>query len=117
MIKKQEIIAKSIKVLRSTRRLTQEQLAAKVNKSVFTISQIERGIRNPRIDTLTDIAVALECSLDDLVFGPAGAGQKSVDGERHQVELAIWAELNGMLTGNLKACLKVVKAMKEGNQN
>lgn len=46
--------------------LTQEELADKINKTVDTVSNIERGVFGVKIETLFDISEALEIELYDL---------------------------------------------------
>lgn len=56
--------------LRDARRqakLSQEELAAKVGRSVDGISNIERGINLPSLDTLIDLCCALSISAATLV--------------------------------------------------
>ena len=55
-----------IQTLREARGLTQEQLAAKVGRSVDTLSNIERGINATRIETAGRLAVELGVDLPEL---------------------------------------------------
>ena len=51
-----ENFGKKIKKLRKSKGLSQEQLAEHINKTVDTISSIERGLSSPRLDTALDLA-------------------------------------------------------------
>lgn len=50
--------------------LTQENLAEVIDKSVDTISNVERGFLSTRIKTAADIARALDMPLSDLFYAP-----------------------------------------------
>ena len=51
----------------NARHLSQEEFADKSGKMVNTISKIERGIGDPKITTLRDIATGLDVDLFDLL--------------------------------------------------
>lgn len=56
-----------LKLERTKRALSQEKLAALANISVLTVSGIERKLNYPSIETLAQIADALEIKLCDLL--------------------------------------------------
>ena len=56
-----------LKLERTKRALSQERLAALANISVLTVSGIERKLNYPSIETLAQIADALEIKLCDLL--------------------------------------------------
>lgn len=59
--------------------LSQAKLAARAGLHVSTIEQFETGrIKNPGIDKIAAIAVALQTSIDALVYG---ANPKHLQGE------------------------------------
>ena len=63
-----KIISKNIKKLRGKARLSQDQTARKANMPLSTYLKVENGVTpNPSIQTLLNIAEALEISLDELV--------------------------------------------------
>ena len=62
-----QLFGKRIQALRKERRVTQEQLAERLNKSIEHISYIERGERAPSFETILDIAEALEVSVPYLM--------------------------------------------------
>ena len=49
--------------------LSQEELAVRASLHRTEISQVERGLRLPRIDTLVKLAASLEVSADELLAG------------------------------------------------
>ena len=59
--------ALTVKSLRESKNLTQEQLAEMVNLSTNHISVIERGIKTPKLDSFVDIANALGVSADEIL--------------------------------------------------
>ena len=54
-----------VKEGRRNKGLTQAQLAEATNKTVESISKIERGVIGPQFSTLTELAEALEMPLKD----------------------------------------------------
>ena len=56
-----------IRERRHDRQISQEELARRIKRSVFTISRWERGIGSPPADTMYDIAEALGCRVTDLI--------------------------------------------------
>ena len=56
-----------IKAARKAKRMTQEQLAAVVDLSTPHMSALERGIKQPSLETLVIIANELEVSADQLL--------------------------------------------------
>ncbi|XXM72467.1 helix-turn-helix transcriptional regulator [Lysinibacillus sphaericus] len=55
-----------IKELRADRRMTQDQLAARLNVSRQTIISLERERYNPSINLAFKIARVFECSIEDI---------------------------------------------------
>jgi transcriptional regulator with XRE-family HTH domain len=63
-----KIISKNVKKLRGKTGLSQDQIARKANIPFSTYLKVENGVTlNPSIQTLLNIAEALEISLDELV--------------------------------------------------
>lgn len=61
---------------RKSLRLTQQQLADKLNVSFQAISKWENGTTYPNIEILRDLAIALDVSVDEILAG----SEKDVDG-------------------------------------
>jgi len=59
-------VALRIRTIRKARGLTQEDLASKIDRSVDTISAIERGVNLPTYDTLEKLAEGLGLPLAEL---------------------------------------------------
>ena len=62
-----EILAQNIKIERVKGNITQQELANRAGLSRDTISQIERGIANPTLETIISIAKALNVDLNTLL--------------------------------------------------
>jgi transcriptional regulator with XRE-family HTH domain len=60
-------VAQSLRDERTRQRVSMEQLAAKSGLSQPMISYVERGLRNPTLDTLLRIAAALDIDLSKLL--------------------------------------------------
>lgn len=57
-----------LEMMRKKRRLTQQQLASMSGVTQQAISKIEQGERkSPQISTLHKLALALKCTVDDLI--------------------------------------------------
>ena len=99
-----------IKRVRKTRGLTQPQLAERIGKSYETISNIERGVKSPSVQTLSELGVALEVPVRDffdeqLLTEPSDQKQLLIDNLN---KLAL-----SMSTDDLRMLLKLGHAMKE----
>lgn len=68
MSKQDYPLSKNLKRLREKKRLSQDRLAKLADIANNTVIKIEQGENvNPRLDTLTKIAKALETSIDGLI--------------------------------------------------
>lgn len=63
---RQRALGRRIKTLRKERKLSQEDLAELIGRSVDTVSNIERGFSSTRISTAFELADALKVSFIDL---------------------------------------------------
>ena len=95
-----------MRAYRLERRLTQEQLAEKLGRSVETISNLERGLSRPSDATLHRLARALEVSIDDLLL------ERASRSKGHPIEFFQATELLGMLDERkLRLALAILKAI------
>ena len=62
-----KIIGNRIQTRRKSKGITQEKMAEDLDFSVGFISQLERGVTKPSLDSLDDIANYLDCSLSDIL--------------------------------------------------
>lgn len=63
------VLARRVRALRESLRLTQEEFATRCGISVSFASLLERGERSPSYETLVDIAKALEVPIAELFRG------------------------------------------------
>ena len=104
-----KIIGKSIKQARKRKKLSQETLAEIIDKSSSYISYIETGIKHLSLETLVDIANALEVSADELL---------SFNIEfRHEVKSEFSSILEKCSTYEKKVITDVAKALKQSLQD
>lgn len=61
------MFSKNLKSLRTANKLTQFQLAEKLNVSYKTISHWENGYSEPQLDLLVKIKQIFNCSYEDLL--------------------------------------------------
>lgn len=66
MVKSNEF-GKKLKSIRTQRHLSQEELAFQCNMQASHIGQIERGQKNPTLDTLCKISAGLDIPLPELL--------------------------------------------------
>ncbi len=62
-------IAKNIKRFRNAKKMTQEELALKINVTRQAVSNWENNKTQPDIETLTNISNALEIGIEELIYG------------------------------------------------
>ena len=70
-----KMIGQRIRSRRKELHLTQEQLAERANRSFAFIGHIERGTRIMSVATLYEMALALDCTTDELL----GLEHKEID--------------------------------------
>jgi len=63
-----KIVGKNIRKIRLSRRLTQEELAEKIDMHASYIGLIERGLRSPSLETLSKIADIFDVSEASLLY-------------------------------------------------
>ena len=77
------LIGERIKIKRREKKLTQEQLAEKIDVTVGYISQCERGISKINLEKLSEVAYILNCDIGYFVSG------SSVECEEYLKEVQI----------------------------
>jgi transcriptional regulator with XRE-family HTH domain len=82
-----QIIGMRLQAARRQRGLTQEELAFKIDKTAESISNIERGIQLPSIETLADLARELGIPLAEFLGDIPGQRRVPVDRLRMENEL------------------------------
>jgi transcriptional regulator with XRE-family HTH domain len=69
-------IGKNLAFVRRERRLTQAEVAERIDVDAETISRFERGFVTPSIATLERLCAALDCRWSDLLEGVSSASQQ-----------------------------------------
>lgn len=64
------IIGKNVRLRREAMSLSQEQLGLRIEADQAYISRLERGILNPTVESLVEIAFALEIDVNRLLSDP-----------------------------------------------
>lgn len=62
-----EYLGANIKKIRKARKVSQKELSESVALSRSSIANMESGLHQPSIYTIYEIAVTLDCELDDLL--------------------------------------------------
>ena len=71
-----QTVGQRIKAARKTAGLTQQKLGEKLGVKFQTVAQWERGLRNPKLTTLQNVADACGCSVTYLAFGIKESGER-----------------------------------------
>jgi len=108
-LKKQ--IGISVRHSRAKGKYTQEQLAEEIGKTPEAISNIERGLSLPTLQTLIDIAKALKVPLSALVGDLAAKVKKAP--KRLELDLELQAAADKLDERNLEAAIKIIEVLVE----
>jgi len=73
-----QTIGGNIREMRKKAKLTQKELAARLNKSRFWLTAIETGANLPTIEGLYQIADTLSCSIHAILPLNSGAGYANI---------------------------------------
>lgn len=102
-------VASRIKTIRKLRGLTQEQLAQRVDRTVFAISQLERGRSLPSFETLERLSAALDVPVKE--FFDDGSEATSMSPHRLNLTTAIADRVRSMADDEIEATLRMINAM------
>lgn len=104
-------IGKQIRAQRNERGITLEELSFKSGLNAAHLGQIERGLRNPTIETLEKIAEALNVPFYDLICTevPSTAPERNeTDSVRHKID----AQLSSMTLDEQKDILRIIRIFR-----
>ena len=99
-------LGRAIRAHRDARGLTQEQLAEAVGMSTEWMSQLERGIGTPSIESLVRLAGALGTDAPGLLAAGLATGRRPIVDE-------LIAEVVGMDEGAIEVVLIAARAVRE----
>ena len=103
-----ESLGKMIRAHRRARGLTQAELAEKSGRSIDAISQIERGLNVPSVETLVAVAEALDVPLGVMI----DTAHNSWPQRRRQQFSAAVAALSALTDEQLDIAVKQIEAFK-----
>lgn len=104
-------VGQRVRALRRLRRLTQEQLAERIERSVDTVSSIERGKVAPGLETLVRLATALEVTVLELLdVGTV----RSVSPVRAGVMAEVMERLHGFDDHRLHLAARLMHGLADG---
>ena len=102
-------VASRIKTIRKLRGLTQEQLSERVDRTVFAISQLERGRSLPSFETLERLSAALEVPVKE--FFDDGSEAEGMSAHRLGLTTALADRVRSMADEEIEVALRVIDAM------
>ena len=102
-------VASRIKTIRKLRGLTQEQLAQRVDRTVFAISQLERGRSLPSFETLERLSVALEVPVKE--FFDDGTDAVGTNSHRLHLTTVLADRVRMMADSDIETTLRMIEAM------
>jgi transcriptional regulator with XRE-family HTH domain len=104
-------VAIKLKTARKARRLTQEDLAGLIGRSVDAVSNIERAKGLPALDTLEAIAAALEIPIAEFFESPRGRTKLTA---RRFAALARLSEIaRGLSDRSLEIAVRQLEVLSE----
>ena len=92
-------IGKNIRLLRTKRNITQDELAEKLFVSRQTISNYETGRSRPDIDTLIRISEILKTEVQDLLYGPPVPKSQTIEKRRLLFRIGLLAIVAAFCVG------------------
>ena len=112
-------IGKRIRTFRNAQGISLEELSFKADLNAAHLGQIERGLRNPTIETLNRIATALDISFYELIGSVEEVPQKQP--ETNEIKRKIDAQLSSMTLDEQKDILRIIRIFRrrfdEENKN
>lgn len=99
-------VGKRIRRLRTAQRITQEELAFRIGTSAAFISNIECAKKKPSLQKLSQIAEALDVTVNDLLYNPSPSEGGSSGDELSRMLALCSPEERQKLTEHLAAIIK-----------
>lgn len=105
-------LGRKISRMRKDKKLSQAEFAVLMNRDINTLSKIERGVINPKITTLINIAKGLDVTLIELLNID---NLKVIPGTRERLINDIVQKLKNLNDDTLEIIIKQVDAFKKHN--
>lgn len=103
-------IGKRIREIRNAQGISLEELSFKAGLNAAHLGQIERGLRNPTIETLERIATALDVSFYDLISSAETLPRERL--ETSEIRRKIDAQLSFMTLDEQKDILRIIRIFR-----
>ncbi len=107
--KLKQLIGIRLQEARHQRGLTQEELAFKIGKTAESISNIERGIQLPSIETLADLVRELGIPLAEFLSDIPG--QKRIPADRLRMETQLREIARGLSNHDLTTAIGLLEVL------
>lgn len=104
--------SKNLRNIRKSKRVSQETLAELINCSNHVISNLERGITSPNLDTMELICEAFEIHISELILD-----SEIEIGQRNQNFTALSREANKLSDENLVNVIEIMQVLNRNQQN
>ena len=101
-----------IKFIRTQKKMTQEDLADKIDVSRMHIANMERGEKAPSVEVLIALANALEVSADEILVDNLTASENNHDGDDYYLLLDCTPEEADILIKSMKGLKEALRKYK-----
>ena len=91
--------------------MTQEQLASQVDRTVFAISQLERGLSLPSFETLERLSAALRVPVRDFFDESDSADAEGMSSHRMELTTILSDEIRALSDDEVEIIIRVVRAI------
>ena len=108
-------IGRRIKIYRKRRGFTQNQLAELVGKSTVYISYLESGVKGLSLETLVDIANALNLTADALLAGNVHNNRAQMSEDFKELLSDCTSKERRILLDSAFALKEIIREHSEGN--
>ena len=112
-MKLKESIGLRVKAARNAKNLSQIRLAEKINRTTETVSNIERAITAPNIETLERLSKVLNVPMLEFF---EGYDRANASAKRMELELEIRELLKQLSVGELKIAKKQISALANNDE-
>lgn len=103
--------ATNLKLLRESMSLSQNEIAKSLNITRQTISNYEKGIRQPDMFALVKISEFFSCSIDELIFGSSNFDINELNTFK-EIDILLNKKLNNSPTLNVESIINQLKSKK-----
>lgn len=91
--------------------MTQEQLASQVDRTVFAISQLERGLSLPSFETLERLSAALRVPVRDFFDESDSVDAEGMSSHRMELTTILSDEIRALSDDEVETIIRVVRAI------